>query len=102
MKTLPLAAAMAAWLAASVLLAVIPSPPEVRVLRHENVLGTSLELRVRSRDTTVATNAEALILGEIDRLARVFSTYSTSSEFSRWQSTRGVAAPVSTELFEGL
>lgn len=100
MKTFPLVAAMAAWLAASVLLAVIPSPPEVRVLRHENVLGTSLELRVRSRDATVSTNAEALILGEIDRLARVFSTYSPSSEFSRWQSTRGVAAPVSTELFE--
>ena len=100
MKTLPLAAAMGACVAASTLLAVTPAPTDIRVLRNENVLGTSFELRVRSRDATVATNAEALILGEIDRLARVFSTYSPTSEFSRWQSTRGTAIPVSPELME--
>jgi thiamine biosynthesis lipoprotein ApbE len=81
------------------LLAVTPEPAQTRVLRHENVLGTSMELRVRSRDASVAGRAEAVALGEIDRLARVFSTYSPHSEFSRWQASTVEALPVSAELF---
>ncbi|MGC8643751.1 MAG: hypothetical protein ACP5XB_28155, partial [Isosphaeraceae bacterium] len=36
---------------------------------HENVLGTSLELRVLADDLERAQWAEAGVLGEIDRLA---------------------------------
>lgn len=66
---------------------------------HENVMGTSLELRVHADSAEAARQAEARVLGEIDRLAAVFSGYDPASEFSRWQ--RGPKAPtkVSAELF---
>ncbi len=67
---------------------------------HENVLGTSLELRVLADDLEEAQWAEAHVLGEIDRLARIFSGYDAASEFSRWQSNPAKPMPVSSELFE--
>lgn len=85
----------AAW-AASV------GEPERFVFHHENVLGTSLELRLHTRGATAAAHAESTALAEIDRLARIFSTYSPDSEFSRWQRTRGEAVPISGELYEVL
>jgi thiamine biosynthesis lipoprotein len=69
---------------------------------HENVMGTSLELRVIAEDLEVANHAEVRVLGEIDRLTRVFSGYDRNSEFSRWQATSGEPVRVSTELFEQL
>lgn len=89
-------------LAAGVVMAAVPPEPRLHVFRHENVLGTSFELRVRSRDATAATHAEAMVLGEIDRLAWILSGYSPSSEFSRWQATRGTRERVSPELAEVL
>lgn len=80
--------------------AITPVPPAVRVLRHENVLGTSMELRVCSRDASMASRAEAEALAEVDRLARIFSTYSPASELSRWQASGGEAVRVSGELME--
>jgi len=100
MKPLALLPVASALIAASTLLGVTPPAAELRVMRHENVLGTSFELRVRSRQPAAATQAEAVVLAEIDRLARVFSTYSPTSELSRWQATRHVATPVSRELAE--
>jgi thiamine biosynthesis lipoprotein ApbE len=67
---------------------------------HENVMGTSMELLVRADSEEAARAAEARALGEIDRLAAIFSGYDTSSEFRRWQATRGTPAKVSPELFE--
>jgi FAD:protein FMN transferase len=69
---------------------------------HENVLGTSLELKVTSRRLDDAERAEARVLAEIDRQAKVLSGYDPDSEFSRWAKTRGLAVPVSEELFEVL
>ena len=57
--------------------------------RHENVLGTSLELCVRADTEHAARSAEAAALAEIDRLALVFSGYDAASEFCRWQTTIG-------------
>ena len=68
--------------------------------RHENVLGTSLELCVRADTEEAARSAEARVLGEIDRLAAIFSGYDASSEFRRWQATVGKPTKVSPELFE--
>ncbi len=68
--------------------------------RHDNVLGTSLELCVRAESDEAARSAEARALAEIDRLAAVFSGYDASSEFRRWQATAGKKAKVSPELFE--
>lgn len=76
--------------------------PERFVFHHENVLGTSMELRLRARDANSAARAESIALAEIDRLARIFSSYSPDSEFSRWQRTRGEAVAISPELFEVL
>lgn len=76
--------------------------PQRHIFRHESVLGTSCELRVRSRDRAAAEAAERVALAEIDRLAGIFSGYSATSEFNRWQATRNEAVPVSAELFEVL
>ena len=77
--------------------AALPDPETFR-FQHENVLGTSFELRVRAASAEAAGQAEARALAEIDRLARVFSSYSPDSEFSRWQRTRQTAEPVSADL----
>ncbi len=69
---------------------------------HENVMGTSLELRVRAVDEGSARRAEARVLGEIDRLGAIFSGYDESSEFSRWQSSAGPAGRISAELYDVL
>jgi FAD:protein FMN transferase len=67
---------------------------------HENVMGTSLELRVRAETREAASRAEDRILGEIDRLSSIFSGYDQQSEFSRWQTDVGTATKISPELFE--
>jgi thiamine biosynthesis lipoprotein ApbE len=69
---------------------------------HENVLGTSLELRVRAENRNAALAAEARVLREIDRLATIFSGYDPTSELSRWQDRRPASCKVSAELFEVL
>src|SRR5262245_24603733 len=71
--------------------------------QHDNVLGTSLDLRVFAHSRERAEQAEAGVLAEIDRLAAVFSTYSESSEFSRWQRTSvGQSSRISRDLLEVL
>ena len=67
------------------------------VMHHENVLGTSLEIRVWSESAKVAAVVEEAVLAEIDRMARIVSTYDSTSEFSRWQSA-GRLQKLSTEL----
>jgi FAD:protein FMN transferase len=69
---------------------------------HENVLGTSLELRVRADSRTAAQAAEERALREIDRLAAIFNGYDPASELSRWQDRRAASRNVSPELFEVL
>jgi thiamine biosynthesis lipoprotein ApbE len=69
---------------------------------HENVMGTSLELRVQAVDEAAARRAEDLVLRRIDRLGAIFSGYDPGSEFRRWQSGAGAISRVSPELFEVL
>jgi thiamine biosynthesis lipoprotein ApbE len=66
---------------------------------HENVMGTSLELRVLADRPEAARWAERCVLEEIDRLSRIFSGYDASSEFRRWQATRQEPVRVSPELY---
>ena len=49
---------------------------------HENVLGTSLELKVSAESESAANSAEKSALAEIDRLNRILSSYDSQSEFS--------------------
>lgn len=69
---------------------------------HENVLGTSLELKIKARSASEAARAEAAALNEIDRLAKILSAWDAASEFSRWNATRDQPVGVSAELFETL
>lgn len=70
---------------------------EPYVFVHENVLGSTLELRVVAKDLSAAEQAEKLALAEIDRLTKIFSTYDSQAEFAKWQ-RQTEFQPVSQEL----
>jgi thiamine biosynthesis lipoprotein len=74
----------------------------VRVFHHENVLGTSLALKVKTPDGATALRAESAVLAEIDRCNGILSAWDSNSEFSRWMATKGTAEKVSPELIEVL
>lgn len=76
--------------------------PSVHVFHHENVLGTSLELKVICPSLADAERAEAAALAEIDRLTGILSTYQATSEVSRWLRTSNTPVKISPELFEVL
>jgi len=92
-----LVAAVAAWI-----WPVTKQQPQLFVFHHENVIGTSLEIRLLAGSESAADNAEAAILGEIDRLSGILSTYDSNAEASRWLRTRNQAVPVSPEFLEVL
>ena len=82
--------------------AALSLPASVRtsaIYQHENVLGTSLEMRF---DSPNPDRAESAALAEIDRLANILSSYDASSEFSRWTRTQHQPVRVSPELMEVL
>jgi thiamine biosynthesis lipoprotein len=90
-------------LSCGVLFAAAACAEEAFTFQHENILGTSLELRVFAAQRAQAEAAEARVLAEIERLSAIFSTYSQTSEFSRWQQTPvGHSAIVSQELCDVL
>ncbi len=66
----------------------IASAADLRSVHHENVLGTSFDLIVRTDSAMTGARAEAVALAEIDRLAAIVSTYDPSSELSRWLASR--------------
>jgi thiamine biosynthesis lipoprotein ApbE len=67
---------------------------------HEEVMGTSLELRVRADGAESARRAEGRALGEIACLAAIFSNHDATSEFRRWQAGPPGPRAVSAELRE--
>src|SRR6476659_3211856 len=84
-----------------VAIALASSPGEGQYVFHrENVLGTSLDLKVVAATPAAAESAEGHVLTEIEREAKILSGYDPASEFSRWMKTRGEKVPVSAELFE--
>jgi thiamine biosynthesis lipoprotein ApbE len=70
--------------------------------RHENVLGTTLDLVIDAENYEVAEGAETTVLAEIDRLAAILSTWVETSEFSQWRRAPKIPAVVSPELFDVL
>jgi thiamine biosynthesis lipoprotein ApbE len=76
--------------------------PAVHVFHHENVLGTSLDLKVKTSTPFQAQKAEAAVLHEIDRENQILSAWSSTSEFSRWSRTHNKPVRVSPELFDVL
>jgi thiamine biosynthesis lipoprotein ApbE len=65
---------------------------------REDVLGTTLELRILADDGAAADRAEVAVLAEVSRLARIASSYDPASELMRWQGRRGAMQPASAEL----
>ena len=94
------------WVTFGLLIAAWPlavaEPRAPHVFHHENVLGTSLELKVAAATEANALQAEAAALTEIDRLAKILSGYDAASEFRRWRTTAQTPVRVSPELFEVL
>ncbi|HLK64388.1 MAG TPA: DUF2271 domain-containing protein [Bryobacteraceae bacterium] len=78
------------------------NPAPWRTAHYENVLGTSMEIKLIANSQPSADRAEAAALDEIQRLNSVLSGYDPTSEFSRWAKTRDQPEPVSTELLEVL
>ncbi|MDE1177793.1 MAG: DUF2271 domain-containing protein [Edaphobacter sp.] len=78
------------------------SASSIHVFHHENVLGTSMELKLRTANDAQAQKAEAAVLHEIDRENRILSAWSSTSEFSRWVRTQNKPVHVSPELFDVL
>ena len=66
---------------------------------YEHVLGTSLDLIVEAARPSDAAECEARLLGEIERLRRIFSTYDPASEISRMMAGAPVASAELVELF---
>jgi len=69
---------------------------------YENVLGTSLEIKVIASSEAQADRAERAVLADIERENHILSSWDSSSEFSAWFRTTGCAVRVSPELFEVL
>jgi FAD:protein FMN transferase len=69
---------------------------------YENVLGTSLDLKIEADSATDAESAITAVRHEIEREAGILSAWDRSSEFSRWAGTTGQPVRVSPELFEVL
>ena len=70
------------------------------VFQYENVLGTSLELKVAALSEAQSEKAEQAALAEIDREAHILSSWDPRSEFSNWFRTKDRPVRVSPELFE--
>jgi thiamine biosynthesis lipoprotein ApbE len=68
---------------------------------RDHVLGTSLDVRMIGVGEAAASLCERVVLDEIERLRRIFSTYDPESELSRLNRTTG-PFPASPELLEVL
>ncbi|MBE7172601.1 MAG: DUF2271 domain-containing protein [Williamsia sp.] len=72
------------------------------VSNYENVLGTSLEIKIMAGSPGQAVRAEKDVLAEIDRLNHLLSSYDPSSEFSQWMRAGKKPVTISPELFQVL
>lgn len=73
-----------------------PSPTS---FHHEQVMGTSLDIKVISSSPSAAALAESSAVAEIDRLSALLSTYQQDSAMSKWlASPVGQPTPVPAEL----
>lgn len=84
--------------AAMIPLPAAQTPP--RVFQYENVLGTSLEIKLAASTEAAADRARSAVLAEIDRVARIISTYDAESDYSRWFKTEQEPVEVPGELLE--
>lgn len=80
-----------------------PKAKQKKFVSHfENVLGTSMELKLLAANEKQADIAEQAALNEIARLNAILSAYDANSEFSKWKNTDHQPVKISKELFEVL
>ena len=84
-----------------------PSPKEKKVAKFfishfENVLGTSMEIKIQTFTENQQSIVEKAVIKEITRLSKILSIYDATSEFSKWMNTYQRAVPVSKELYDVL
>ena len=83
--------------------AIIPTKTnKLFISDYENVLGTSMEIKIAAHREQAANEAEDAALAEVDRLNKILSGYDPSSEFSRWLKAEKKSIAVSPELYEVL
>lgn len=68
------------------------------VFRHDRLLGTVVDIRVRADDAATGLAADRAIVDEISRLEAIFSVYHPDSELNRWK--RDEVARPSDEFVE--
>ncbi len=69
---------------------------------HENILGTSLDLRIAAESREAAIAAESKVLEKIERLRRLLSSYDANSDLRRWLAGKSSDASVPEDLFQVL
>jgi len=74
----------------------------VFISNYENLLGTSLEIKLGASSRVAADRAQFEALAEISRQSRLLSSWDPKSEFSQWTRSFGQPVRVSRELFEVL
>lgn len=69
----------------------------------ENILGTSLDMKIAAQTFELAEKAEVQVLAEISRLQQILGSAGSHNEFARWMtSPKGEAVAVSPEISEVL
>jgi thiamine biosynthesis lipoprotein len=85
------------------LLAFIPKrTSKLYVSNYENVLGTSMEIKIAADKEQTAAKAEEVALAEVDRLNKILSGYDATSEFNQWMTAGKKQVVVSEELYDVL
>jgi thiamine biosynthesis lipoprotein ApbE len=79
-----------------------PKASRLYVAQYENVLGTSMELKIMATSPEESEKAEAAVLQEISRLSGILSGYDAHSEFSRWMATNDKPVHISAALYDVL
>ena len=79
-----------------------PAPTPWRDAHFENVLGTSMEIKIVADSDDAEEKAQTAALNEIRRLNGILSGYDPTSEFSRWAKTQDQNIRISPEFMEVL
>jgi thiamine biosynthesis lipoprotein len=66
----------------------------------EDVLGTSLDLKISANSNENAQKAEQKVLIELSRLQQILGSYGENNEFAQWKKTYQQKVEVSKELVE--
>lgn len=66
----------------------------------ENVLGTSMEMKLLTTNKKGTEQYEQIVLKEINRLDNILSSYNPNSELNIWQAAHGKSVKISAELME--